>query len=186
MDEGVFFETAFSHLPVVRGLVRNMLRHDADAEDALQETLLQAFSKRHQLRVPESLRPWLIQIAINEARKLRRNESTRLTSSLDQPAGDAEHPAREIPDPCENPSQMLERSEIHALVRREIAKLPEPDREVLVLCDIEGFCAEAAARRLGISKARVRTSLQRARAKLREGLALIGRTHQVTQEQTTR
>jgi DNA-directed RNA polymerase specialized sigma24 family protein len=40
-----------------------------------------------------------------------------------------------------------------------------------VLCDLEDASADAAAKLLGVSKARVRTTIQRARAKLREDLA---------------
>src|SRR5215831_11389989 len=48
-DGHTFVEMSTPHLPAIRGLLRSMLRHDADAEDALQETLLQALSNWHQL-----------------------------------------------------------------------------------------------------------------------------------------
>ena len=46
-------------------------------------------------------------------------------------------------------------------------------RDVLVLCDIGGATSPVAAKMLGVSKARVRTTLYRARAKLREELGPI-------------
>ena len=172
-DASGFLQAANPHLPVVRGMIRGILRHDADAEDALQETLLQAFSNRHQLRVMECFRPWLVQIAINEARKLRRRQaSQRVACSIDQTAGDlGSLPPREIPDPRENPSEMSERKQLHAFLRRKIDMLPETYRDVLILCDIENLSAAAAAKVLGVSKARVRTTIYRARTKLREDLA---------------
>src|SRR5690242_3631862 len=52
-DSELFLQLSTPHIPVIRGLLRSMLHNDADAEDAFQETLLQAFSNWHQLRMHE-------------------------------------------------------------------------------------------------------------------------------------
>ena len=173
-DSELFLRLSTPHIPVVRGLLRSMLHNDADAEDAFQETLLQAFSKWHQLRMHESFRPWIIQIAMNEARKILRCKPWWLARyAVDQPIHDGECFLEETPDSRESPSELLEHTEIHALLKRAIAKLPARERDVLVLCDIGGAASPVAARMLGVSKARVRTTLCRARAKLREELGPI-------------
>src|SRR5690242_7635513 len=98
-DADTFVEMSTPHLPAIRGLLRGMLHHDADAEDALQETLFQALSNWHQLRSQESFRPWLIQIARNEARKMLHRKPWWLVQRV---AGDAaDNPEcflREAPD----------------------------------------------------------------------------------------
>jgi RNA polymerase sigma factor (sigma-70 family) len=173
-DSELFLKLSIPHIPVVRGLLRSLLRNDADVEETLQETLLHAFSNRHQLRIHESFRPWIIRIAMNEARKILRCKPCWLARySADQPLHKGEHFVAETPDSCETPSELLEHGEIHALLKRTIAKLPTREREALLLCDIGGTTSAVAAKMLGVSKARVRTTLSRARAKLREELGPI-------------
>jgi RNA polymerase sigma-70 factor, ECF subfamily len=173
-DSELFLQLSTPHIPVVRGLLRSMLHNDADAEDAFQETLLQAFSKWHQLRMHESFRPWIIQIAMNEARKILRCKPWWLArSAVDQPLHNGECFLEETPDSRESPSERLEHAEIHALLKRTIAKLPARERDVLVLCDIGGAPSPVAAKKLGVSTARIRTTLYRARAKVREELGPI-------------
>jgi RNA polymerase sigma-70 factor (ECF subfamily) len=185
-DSELFLQLSTPHIPVVRGLLRSMLHNDADAEDAFQETLLQAFSKWHQLRIHESFRPWIIQIAMNEARKIFRCKPWWLARyAVDQPLHDGECVLEETPDSRENPSELLEHGEIHTLLKRTIAKLPARERDALLLCDIGGTTSAVAAKMLGVSKARVRTTLSRARAKLREELGPIlkpGRYRYVARE----
>jgi RNA polymerase sigma-70 factor, ECF subfamily len=81
----------------------------------------------------------------------------------------------EAPDPRENPSELLEHRELDAFVTRTLATLPARERDVVVLCDIEDFPSAAAAKRLGLSKARTRAALHRARVRLREDLAPLMR-----------
>ena len=173
-DSERFLQLSTPHIPVVRGLLKSRLHNDADAEDAFQETFLQAFSKRNQLRMHESFRPWIIQIAMNEARKILRCKPCWVARySVDQPLHEGESLVVETPDSRESPSELLEHAEIHALLKQTIAKLPTRERDVLVLCDIGGATSPVAAKTLGVSKARVRTALCRARAKLREELRPI-------------
>jgi RNA polymerase sigma-70 factor (ECF subfamily) len=171
-DAEYFLQLSAPHFVTIRGVIRHILQDEADVEDALQEALLQAFCNRHQLRTLESLRPWLIQIGINQARRKLRHKARRLARySIDQRGDDQEFVAKGTPDPRESPSELLQRREVRTLIRQKLAKLPARERDVLVLCDLEDASADVAAKLLGVSKARVRTTLQRARAKLREDLA---------------
>ena len=173
-DSELFLQLSAPHIPVVRGLLRGMLHNDADAEDAFQETLLHALSKWHQLRMHESFRPWIIQIAMNEARKILRCKLWWLARhAVDQLLDDGKCFLEETPDSRENPCELLEHAEIHALLKRTIARLPARELDALVLCDIRGATSPVAAKMLGVSKARVRSTLCRARAKLREELGPI-------------
>src|SRR5215472_8361118 len=150
-DSELFLQLSTPHIPVVRGLLRSMLRNDADADDAFQETLLQAFSNWRQLRMHGSFRPWIIHIAMNEARKILRCRPCWLARhAADQPLHEGECFLEETPDSRESPSELLEHAEIHALLKRTIAKLPAREREVLVLCDIGGAASPVAARMLGV------------------------------------
>jgi RNA polymerase sigma-70 factor, ECF subfamily len=171
-DADYFLQLSAPHFVTIRGLIRHILQDEADVEDALQETLLQAFCNRHQLRTLESLRHWLIQIGINQARRKLQHKARRLARcSINQRGDDQEFAAKETSDPREGPAELLQRWEVQTLIKQKLAKLPARERDVLVLCDLEDASADAAAKLLGVSKARVRTTIQRARAKLREDLA---------------
>jgi RNA polymerase sigma-70 factor (ECF subfamily) len=82
-DTEAFCALIQPYLRAVYGLVRTMITNPPDAEDVVQDAVLCAFAKLHQLRQLQSFRGWLMQIAVNEARlKLRRNQRRIRTESL--------------------------------------------------------------------------------------------------------
>lgn len=167
-----FYQTVEPHLSMLHKFIRFRLRDIADADDVLQETLLHAFSHLDQLRSGDCLRAWLVQIAINEARKtLRSKQRTPICLSIDAPGLTDEHghfSVRQIPDWHETPSQMLERMELITILRRKLESLRPKWRELILLCDVRELNVGEAARRLGISLADARSSLYRARFALRD------------------
>jgi RNA polymerase sigma-70 factor, ECF subfamily len=172
-----FFRRLEPHLPALYKLIRFRVRDAADIEDVLQETLLHAFSNLDQLRSGYCLRAWLIQIAINEARKtLRAKQRTPFFCSIDQPSGVDERGHfvfHEIADWHETPVEALERTELAEMLQQKLATLRPKWRELLVLCDVQECNVAEAARQMGISLADARSSLYRARFALRELLAPI-------------
>ena len=173
-DAGVFLELAIPHLSTIRGLVQSIVHSEADAEEVLQETLLLALCNRHKLQNLDSLRSWLAQIAINSARKnLRQNSWAPLRPATCRASDELERLLRETPDRRDNPAEMLQRREVQALIRQKFANLPARERRVLALCDLQDISANDAAGRLGLSKARVRTTLHRARTRLRRDLSFL-------------
>ena len=172
-----FFRRLEPHLPTLYKLIRFRVRDPADIEDVLQETLLHAFSNLDQLRSGHCLRAWLIQIAINEARKtLRAKQRTPFFCSIDQPSGVDERGHfvfHEIADWHETPVEALERTELAEMLQQQLSTLRPKWRELLVLCDVQECNVGEAARQMGISLADARSSLYRARFALRELLAPI-------------
>lgn len=167
-----FYQTVEPHLPMLQKFIRFRLRDIADADDVLQETLLHAFSHLDQLRSEDCLRAWLVQIAINEARKtLRSKQRTPTCLSIDAPGQSNEHghfAFLQIPDWRETPSQMLERMELITILRKKLESLRPKWRELILLCDVRELNVGEAARRLGISLADARSSLYRAHFALRD------------------
>ena len=167
-----FYQKVEPHLSMLHKFIRCRLRDIADADDVLQETLLHAFSHLYQLRSEDCLRAWLVQIAINEARKtLRSKQRTPIRLSIDAPGLTNEHghfALRQIPDWHETPSQMLERIELITILRKKLESLRPKWRELILLCDVRELNVGEAARRLGISLADARSSLYRARFALRD------------------
>lgn len=78
------------YLPLVYNIVRRSVRHSADVDDVVQETMLQVVRGVGSLRDPERLRAWLVAITVNQIRDHQR-------SAVQAPASFDERP--EVPDP---------------------------------------------------------------------------------------
>lgn len=130
----------------------SILRHPADAQDALQEALMKAWQARETCRL-DSIRPWLTRITINECRNIQRKR--RPDIPID---GIAECPAPDQPD--------------NEDLREAIDSLPETLRTPLLLHYMEGYPDKETAKALGISQVAVRNRIWRARRLLREQLSI--------------
>jgi RNA polymerase sigma-70 factor (ECF subfamily) len=154
-------------------LLYSLLRNEAEAEDAAQETAIKAFRNLHLFRGESQFRTWVLSIARNEGLgRLRKTENRRedsLDALTDGDAGDFT-PAiltswREIP------TEALERQELGGLLRQAIAGLPEIYRNVVLLRDIEEMDVRQTAAALDITEGAVKVRLHRARALLQRSLA---------------
>jgi len=152
-------------------VARAVLRDDAEAEDAVQETYVKAFANLDSFRGDAALATWLTRIALNEALGRRRRRKTRadFNASLtgDDPTG-----ASVIMFPssisASNPELDVARQQIRSLLEKAVDELPESFRVVFVLRDIEDMSIEETARQLSIRPQTVKTRLHRARARIRE------------------
>ncbi len=130
--------------------------HDAAlADDLVQETLTKAWQKYDQLRDPKAQQAWLFSILTNCFRDHYRRY--RETEDIDEMDIACDH--------CLETEQM--RSELVGQVRKAIAKLPEGQRQVVTLVDLEGFSYIEVSSILGIPSGTVMSRLCRARAALK-------------------
>ena len=170
----LFEELLQPYLRSVFALVRSVVTDHADAEDTVQEAVLRAFSNLDQLRSGHVFRAWLFQIAINEARMLRRNARRLCFSSVDE-AMDGERNLQlgNLAEWGEIRSSRLEREEWRRMLRSALEDLPCGGREVFVLRDIEELGTQETAEILGLTGAAVKARLHRARLQLRAKLSLV-------------
>lgn len=70
IDDEIFARLVQEYTPNLYRLALGILHNRDDAEDAVAESVLKAYEKIHTLRNPESFRPWIMQIAANEAKKI--------------------------------------------------------------------------------------------------------------------
>jgi RNA polymerase sigma-70 factor, ECF subfamily len=154
-------------------LLFSLLRNEAEAEDAAQETVIKVYRNLHLFRGDSQFRTWVLSIARNEGLgRLRRTENRReesLDALTDGEAGDFT-PAvltswREIP------TEALEQKELGSLLRQAIEELPEIYRNVVLLRDIEEMDVRQTAAALGVAEGAVKVRLHRARALLQRALA---------------
>lgn len=146
-----------------------------DAEDSMQEALLQAYRKIESFRGASRFSTWLTRIAINEAleRLRRRTAGQNLEAVALGPEEEDEEAFR--PGVLEawdqNPERLYSEKQMRELVEREILNLPARYRTVVLLRDIEQQSIEETSQSLGLGQATVKTRLLRGRLMLREALA---------------
>jgi RNA polymerase sigma-70 factor (ECF subfamily) len=151
-------------------LTMNITRNREDAEDAMQDAFLKAYSHLNTFQEDSRFYTWLVRIAANEAlMRLRKRRPNQV--SLDEPIeGDDDLMPREIEDWRPSPEQRYAQSEMHEILDQVIEHL-EPDfRVVFVLRDVEELSTEETAAAVGISVSAVKSRLLRARLKLRQKL----------------
>ncbi len=156
-------------------LARVTLRHDGDAEDALQEAYLQAYRAIGTFRGEASLGTWLSHLVMNEClnrlRKRARRDGIAPMVSIDADDSDAEDDAMDDAPPAERPEDTLARAQLRRLIERRLDELPGSFAAVFVLRGIEELSVEETAQSLGIPEATVRSRYFRARGLLRQSLA---------------
>ena len=154
-------------------LLFSLLRNQAEAEDAAQETVIKVYRNLHLFRGDAQFRTWVLSIARNEGLgRLRKGESRRedsLDALMDEQGGD--YTPALLTSWREIPAETLERRELGELLRKAIEGLPEIYRNVVLLRDIEEMDVRESAAVLGVSESAVKVRLHRARALLQRDLA---------------
>jgi RNA polymerase sigma-70 factor (ECF subfamily) len=149
-------------------MARAILHNDSEAEDALQDAYMHAFSRLGSFRGDAALATWLSRIVINEALgRLRKKRHAAEKFLADNAAPDA----RIIPFPAagtDDPERHMAQRQILELIERTMDSLPEKFRVVLMARAIEGMNVEETAALLGIKPETVKTRLYRARSLLRQ------------------
>ncbi len=143
-----------------------ILGNHASAEDATQETFISAHRAIKGFR-GGSLRAWLLRIATNVSLDAIRASRRRPAESLDE---HMENPSFQVASSADSPEQAAIRGELAAEIQRGIQSLPEDQRVLLVLIDVQGLSYEEAAEATGVSTGTVKSRLSRARAKTRDYL----------------
>ena len=151
--------------------VARSMRDHQEAEDVVQQTYLNAFTKIVDFRGEANLRTWLTRIALNEA--LWRKRRQRLHVALGEIDTAQERVRSQIylsPMTQATPEGEAARSQIRQILESAIDDLPPAFRTVLVMRDVEESTVEETAKILGIKAETVRTRLHRARNMLRDRL----------------
>jgi RNA polymerase sigma-70 factor (ECF subfamily) len=137
--------------------IYRMVGNVADAQDLTQEAFIKAIQRQDQLKDEQKAAHWLSRIATNTAIDfVRRNARVTLCEIEDAPEGH-----------FETPEQIVLRSEQRGYLEEGLKTLSARERAALLLRDVEGLPAEEVARRMGCSKATVRSHIANARTKFR-------------------
>jgi RNA polymerase sigma-70 factor (ECF subfamily) len=151
--------------PAVRRFGLRMCRRPHDADDVLQDTLLNIATHLESFEGRSSFSSWVFALTRSACSRMQRGLKNRPTVSDDavpEPHDDAPTPEQNATD------RQIGRALVHAL-----DGLPDDYREVILLRDVEGLTAPEAADALGISVDALKSRLHRAREALRNALTPV-------------
>jgi RNA polymerase sigma-70 factor, ECF subfamily len=169
-DAAAFEELVNRYEKKIFRLTMNITRNHEDAEDAMQDAFMKAYSHLSNFQEDSRFYTWLVRIAANEAlMRLRKRRPNQF--SLDEPIeGDDDLIPREIEDWGPSPEQRYAQAEMQEILNHVIDQLAPDFRVVFLLRDVEGLSTEETAEAVGISVPAVKSRLLRARLKLRQKL----------------
>jgi RNA polymerase sigma-70 factor (ECF subfamily) len=146
------------NLQAVRRFVQRRLRASDHADDVVQQTLLNAFAHRDQLRVSSKFRSWLCSIAMNEVRMFFRTDRGILSLN--------EFPNIDPRDIGPSPLARVEQMERLEWLQAGMAKLSDRDRAAIRLRDLDGLSLTKTAEAFESSASAAKSTHFRARQRL--------------------
>jgi len=166
-DERAFMELVDAFTPGMRRFALTFVRTPAVADEVVQEAWLGVLRGLERFEGRSSLKTWIYRIVANVART-RGVREARSTPFSSEPSVD---PDRFMPDghwaaPIE-PWQQVEETELRSIVDGAIDALPEQQKLVIRLRDVEGWSSEEVCNVLELSETNQRVLLHRARSKVR-------------------
>ncbi len=161
-DSAAFEPLVRRYLRPAFTIAHRLLGHREDAEDVVQEAFLAALSNLDSFDRSRRFGPWFYRIVWTRGLNLQKSRSRRRAESLElvQPAATEPSPALQA-----------ERASLKAAVAEALGRLPERQRLVVQLFELDGFSGVEIAEMLGLSPGTVRWHLHEARRALRELLA---------------
>lgn len=182
-DESAFRELVTRHDRAMRRLARSYVQTAAAADEVVQETWLAVIRGLAKFEGRSTLKTWIFRILVNRAQTRGARERRMVPFSAlgphdDEPAVDpdrflpAGHPVAgywsTIPNRFfELPEDRLLAAEATAQIAQAIADLPDRQRQVIELRDVEGWDSEEVCDCLGLSPENQRVLLHRGRSRVR-------------------
>jgi len=157
MDIRTFNIQVFPVREKVYRLSLRMLRCEADAEDTAQEVMLKLWTMRSQLAAYRNVEALAVQIGKNICINKLHARKCQSSDAFDT-----------MQDMSPTPDQQVETADTMETVARIIDCLPETQRMVIRLRDIEGYQPAEIAQIMGCEESAVRMNLSRARKKVKE------------------
>lgn len=160
------------HSPGIYRLALRLMENEAEAEDVLQETFMNAFKAIDKFEGRSGLGTWLYRIAHNAAMmRLRKPQKFFLSveETLEQEEGNLV--PKQLFDWCCLPEEDFESDEVKNELEQAIRSLPAKYKSVFILRELEGFSTQETAESLNLSISTVKVRLHRARLGLREKLS---------------
>ena len=158
----------------IYGLSFNLTRNQMDAQDVTQEVLLTLFRKIHTFQGKSAFSSWVYRITLNASYMKLRSKKKEPNVSIDElmPSfNGAGFQQEKIQDWSESTESLLFTNETRDVISKAIDLLPEKEKVVFLLRDVEGLSTEKAGEILDLTVPAVKSGLHRARLFLRKKLS---------------
>jgi RNA polymerase sigma-70 factor (ECF subfamily) len=161
------FNTLVLHYQVsVFNLAYRLTGESESAADAAQEAFISAYGHLAQFR-GGSFKSWLMRIVTNTCYDELRRRKRRPSISLDDPDNGA---ADRLVSPGESPEAQMQRDALNRAIQDCLDTLPDEQRLVTVLCDVQGYDYQEISQIASVSLGTVKSRISRARQRLRDCL----------------
>jgi RNA polymerase sigma-70 factor (ECF subfamily) len=162
-----------SHMPQLYRAALRILGTHEEAEEALQDGLVQVVQHFREFEGRSRLSTWLTRIVINASLMRLRRSRPEVMTSIDQTVSrERLSLAESFADSRPSPEEAYAREEQLQLLRQELWTLPVAYRSVLWLRDVQGLSTREAAEALRIPVGSLKSRLHRARQRLRTELSM--------------
>ena len=152
----------------------NLTRNAMDSEDVTQEVLLTLFRKIHTFQGRSAFSSWVYRITLNatymKLRSRKKEQSISIEELLPSFNGSG-FQQEKIRDWSENTESLLFDNEVRETIQKAVSLLPDKERIVFLLRDVEGLSTENVSEVLELTIPAVKSRLHRARLFLRKKLA---------------
>lgn len=174
-DEQAFSEIVKLYGDKVFSLIYRMLGSRQEAEDVAQDVFITVFKTIESFRGEAKFSTWLLRIAANHAKNRIKHLARRPAEGADP---DDVSQLRQLPDRpappvqarIETPDAMLEAMQTERLMQEAIANLPEDQRLLVVLRDVEEMSYQEIEEITGLPEGTIKSRLHRARMAIKEWL----------------
>lgn len=147
-----------------------LLQNKEDAEDAVQDGLLNAYANLRNFQGRSSFSTWLTRIVINSALMARRKTKTHPEASLHEILeNQPERVLNGVVDKRPAPEKTCAVNEVNAILQKHVLRLSPPLRAAFRLLAIDGLSTAESCQALGISASAFKSRICRMREKLSYG-----------------
>jgi RNA polymerase sigma-70 factor, ECF subfamily len=154
----------------IYNVIYGMVHNREDAMELAQDSFIKAYRKLSTFRLDSKFYTWLCRIAINTAIDDLRKKKNRKTSEFDDNFVTKTDGGVFEGHNQGNPEKEYARKELKHRIIEEVDKLPEDQKQVLVLKEVDGLSYKEIADILGIPQGTVMSRLYYARKRLQEAL----------------
>ena len=164
-DDAAFNLVIQAYRKRILGTIARLIGRPEDVEDVGQEVFLRLYFSLDQLRTPEVFEPWLYRLTVNAAydymRKQRRRHESRMADLSEQQVLLADAAAGTL-----RGNEQNRRKQIQETVQALLSAVPEQDRILLMLKEVEGLSLKELERIYKVNENAIKVRLFRARQRV--------------------
>jgi RNA polymerase sigma-70 factor (ECF subfamily) len=176
-DESAFHEIVERYASKISRVSYGILRSRDHADEIAQEVFAKVYFSIQGFGARSSLYAWIYRIAVNECYGFLRKKQFKLVYSSDSPDDVLATPLETIADVRPTPDQTAMQRD---LINKLLARLPEHDRWLLLLKDVEGFSLAELSEMTGLNENTIKVRLIRVRQGLVVAAARLRSRHRST------